>query len=313
MKGFITDPSAFQGLRYAEDLPEPAPMDHEALVEVRAYSVNRGELALIKMRPDGWRPGQDLAGVVVRAAANGTGPREGTRVAGLVDWECWAERVAVSTELTVPLPQDVTFEQAASLPVAGITALRALRLGGQVLGRRVLITGSTGGVGNFAVQLAALAGARVTAMVTVPERASLARELGAQEVLTSLADGGRSFDLVLDGFGGQVLTDAVHRLKPGGTAVTYGTLGGAASLQLLDFPHGEACTLVPLFHAYPLETRGEDLATLVSLVAEGKLRPLLGQVRDWRETPKVLELLRNGEVRGKAVLSQSRASIIRAE
>jgi NADPH2:quinone reductase len=86
------------------------PAATEVLVEVRAYSVNRGELFLLKMRSDGWRPGQDLAGVVVQAAADGTGPALGTRVVGLVDWECWAERVAVSSHLAVSLPEDVTFE-----------------------------------------------------------------------------------------------------------------------------------------------------------------------------------------------------------
>jgi NADPH2:quinone reductase len=305
MRGYITDPNVFGGLRLADDLPEPVPTADEVLVEVRAYSINRGEPALIKMRPNGWRPGQDLAGVVVQAAANGKGPAVGTRVGGLVDWECWAERVAVPTGLAIPLPENVSFEQAASLPIAGLTALRALRLGGSLLGGRVLVTGATGGVGQFAVQLAVASGSDVTALVVAPDRAPQAAALGASRVVTSLSgDDLGTFHLVLDGVGGQVLTDAVHRLEPRGIAVTYGTLGGPAPLALLDFPRGPACHVIPLFHAYPLETRGEDLAVLVSMVAAGRLRPLLGTVRDWSETRAVLEALRERQIRGKAVLTR---------
>ncbi|MFH1834354.1 MAG: zinc-binding dehydrogenase, partial [bacterium] len=305
MQGFITDPKVPGGLRLADDLPDPSPADGEALVEVRAYSVNRGELFLLKMRPDGWRPGQDLAGVVVRAASDGSRPAAGTRIAGLVDWECWAERVAVPSHLAVPLPTGVTFEQGASLPIAGITALRAARLGGSLLGRRVLITGATGGVGQFAIQLTAAAGAHVTAFVAGPERETEAKALGSHEVITTLDDGHPgTFDFVLDGIGGQVLTDAVHRLTPGGVAVTYGTLGGPAPLALHDFPRGDSCRVIPLFHGYPLETRGDDLAALIGLVADGRLEPLLGMVRDWKETLTVLEALRERRVRGKAVLTR---------
>ena len=306
MRGFITDPKAHGGLRLADDLPEPIAAADQTLVEVRAYSVNRGELFLIKARPEGWRPGQDLAGVVTRAAADGSGPAIGTRVVGLVDWECWAERVAVSTRLTVPLPDEVAFESAASLPIAGVTALRAIRQCESLLGRRVLVTGATGGVGQFAVQLAVAAGAHVTALVSGPDREEDAQKLGAHEVLTTLnRKPTGTFHAILDGVGGQTLTDSVHLLIPGGSAVTYGTIGGPASLALLDFPPGSPCRLVPLYHAYPLETRGDDLALLVSLVGSGRLRPLLGTVRDWRETFEVLDALRNREVRGKAVLVRS--------
>lgn len=303
MRGFITHPNAPAGVRLADDLPEPVPAASEALVEVRTYSVNRGELFLIQVRPDGWRPGQDLAGVVVRAAQDGSGPAVGTRVVGLVDWECWAERVAVPSSLALPLPDNVSFEEAASLPIAGLTALRAVRAGGSLLGRRVLVTGATGGVGQFAIQLAVASGAHVTALVSGPERKTDASALGAHQTIVALQeDAGVPFDLVLDGVGGQVLTDSVHLLSPGGMAVTYGTLGGPAPLSLVDFPRGPACRLMPLFHAYPLETRGEDLAELVALVADGRLKPLLGGVSDWVETPKVLEALKERRVRGKAVL-----------
>ncbi len=102
-----------------------------------------------------------------------------------------------------------------------------------------------------------------------------------------------------------MLADSVHHLNPGGTAVTYGTLGGSAPLGLLDFPRGPSCKVVPLFHGYPEETRGEDLAVLVDLVADGRVKPLLGLVRNWKDTLEVLDALRERRVRGKAVLTRS--------
>src|SRR5260221_9679714 len=133
----------------------------QSIVEVRAISISRGELRLLAMRPEGWRPGQDIAGVVSHAAADGSGPPVGTRVVAMVDQAGWGERVAVPSSRLGVLPDGVSFAQAASLPVAGLTALRTLRLGGFLLGRNVLVTGATGGVGHFAVQLAARAGAHV--------------------------------------------------------------------------------------------------------------------------------------------------------
>src|SRR6266851_10129885 len=125
---------------------EPSPEANQSLVEVRAVSINRGELRLLAARPAGWRPGQDIAGVVVQTAADGSGPPVGTRVVALVDQAGWAEQVGVPSSRLGVLPDGVSFAQAASLPVAGLTALRALRLGGMLLGRTVLVSGATGGV-----------------------------------------------------------------------------------------------------------------------------------------------------------------------
>src|SRR5215207_5618574 len=304
MRGFITDPKAPGGLRLAEDLPEPDPAADEVVMEVYAYGINRGELFLLQQRADGWRPGQDVGGVVVHAAADGSGPPEGTRIVGIVDWEGWAERVAVPTRWTAVLSDEVSFEQAASLPIAGLTALRALRVDGPLLGRRVLVTGATGGVGQFAVQLGIAAGAHVTAQVSSPEREEEAQMLGADEIVVSLDDETLDpFDLVLDGVGGPILRDAVHQLAPGATAVTYGVLAGPAELGLPDFSSSPNAK-VGFIHSYPEETKGVDLATLVRFVGNGQLTPLLGMVRDWEQTREVLDALRDRQVRGKAVLTR---------
>ena len=178
MRGFITDPSAPAGLRLADDLPEPEPAPGEFVLDVRAYCVNPGEALLIKRRPLDWRPGQDVAGVVAVAAADGSGPPAGTRVAARIDWEGWAERAVVPVHRSAVIDDRVSFEQAATLPIAGLTALRALRLGGAVLGRNVLITGASGGVGSCAVWLGSEKGATVVGTAR-PDAQEYVRSLGA--------------------------------------------------------------------------------------------------------------------------------------
>src|SRR5439155_20350303 len=164
MLAVVNTPSGPEPVAIRE-VEEPACKANEARLAVHAFSLNRGELRLCQVRPDGWRPGQDIAGIVVRGAADGSGPPQGARVVALTDWEGWAERAAVPTHRIAPLADTVGFAAAAALPVAGLTALRSLRHGAPLLGKRVLVTGAAGGVGNLAVQLAAHSGAKVTAIV----------------------------------------------------------------------------------------------------------------------------------------------------
>src|ERR1700756_3130334 len=180
------------------EVAEPEPKPDEALVAVRAFSLNRGELRLFQARPEGWRPGQDISGVVVQPAANGSSPKAGDRVVALTDNGGWAERAAVPAHRMAVLSDNVLLEEAAALPVAGLTALRTLRHGEPLLGKRVLITGAAGGGGNLGVQLAARFGARVTAVVGNRERASVLDGLGAVEILTDIAEAQGRFELILE-------------------------------------------------------------------------------------------------------------------
>jgi|SRR5579859_575923 len=127
MRALVATGKAEAPLELSE-VGEPSPAPNQAVVEVRAVSINRGELRLLGARPAGWRPGQDVSGVVAQAAVDGSGPPVGTRVVALVDQAGWAERAAVPTTRIGLLPDGVPFAQAAALPVAGLTALRALRL-----------------------------------------------------------------------------------------------------------------------------------------------------------------------------------------
>lgn len=304
MRGVVTDAAVDGGLRIADDLPEPVPADSELVMAVRALSVNAGEPTLIALRPNGWRPGQDVAGVVVRAAADGSGPPVGARIVAYPEWEGWAQRIAVPTAWTAVLPDAVGFAQAASLPVAGLTALRALRVGGAVLGRDVLVTGATGAVGQFAVQLAVASGARVTALVSGADRVAEAKALGAHTVVTSPADGG-PYHLVLEGVGGTTFTEAVRRMTPGGTTVLYGGPAGVSELRLRDFYVGGAhnARVIGFVSTVPEETKGEDLAILAGLVADGRLTPRIGWTGDWSRVAAAFAALAQRAFRGKAVLT----------
>jgi NADPH:quinone reductase-like Zn-dependent oxidoreductase len=220
MLALISTPGQTEPLQLIE-VEDPRPAADEALVGVRAFGINRGELSLLSERP-GWRPGQDVAGVVMQPAANGSGPQAGARVVALVEGGGWAHRVAAPVARMAELPDSVGFSAAATLPVAGLTALRALREGGSVLGRGVLVTGASGGVGHFGVQLAAIAGARVTAAVGSRERAAKPAALGATDVVTYDEDFGGPFTCVLESVGGSVLESSLRALAPGGVLVLYG-------------------------------------------------------------------------------------------
>ncbi|HVC55936.1 MAG TPA: zinc-binding dehydrogenase, partial [Stellaceae bacterium] len=235
MRAVVTTPKGPEPVAIGE-VAEPEPRPHEALVAVHAFSLNRGELRLFQVRPEGWRPGQDIAGVVLRAAADGSGPPAGARVVALTDWEGWAERAAVPSHRMAPLADTVSFAAAASLPVAGLTALRSLRHGAPLLGKRVLITGAAGGVGNLAVQLAARSGARVTAVVGNAERRRVLDGLGASEIVTDIAAAPGRFALILEAAGGASLKAAIARVDDYGTVVIFGNSSGAPTeLNFRDF------------------------------------------------------------------------------
>jgi NADPH:quinone reductase-like Zn-dependent oxidoreductase len=287
------------------EVAEPEPKPNEALVAVRAFSLNRGEMRLFQVRPAGWRPGQDIAGVVVSQAADGSGPVAGTRVVCLTDWEGWAERAAVPSHRMAALPDNLSFATAASLPVAGLTALRTLRHGAPLLGKRVLITGAAGGVGNLAVQLAARSGARVTAVVGSAERAKVLDGLGATEIVTSIDEAQGRFPLILEAAGGASLTAAIARVEAKGVVVIYGNSSGEpAPLDFRVFADHQNARLQG-FHYFtcePEEKFGPDLALLVALVADGSLKPRIVE-HDWREIPAVGARLLARGIPGKAIFN----------
>lgn len=287
---------------------DPKPAADEALVQIHSFSVNRGELSLMAARGHGWRPGQDISGVVIDAAADGSGPQAGTAIVGMVDGAGWSELAAVRTNRMAVLPDTLGTNIAAALPMAGLTALRTVRLGGNLLGRKVLITGANGGVGRFQIQLASAAGASVTAITTAGENeASELIELGATEVTAAPSDASGPFDLIIESVGGAVLEAALSVLAPRGTLVMIGNSSGSkAELDVFSFIGHEGATITNYMSyavAYP---EREDLDLLVALAADGRLDPTPGYSVEWSELTHVIELMKRRELPGgKAVLTIS--------
>lgn len=286
--------------------PEPVPGEGQALVDVRAVSVNFTDVAhLDPATPPGTVLGLDAAGVVRQAAADGSGPEAGARVVTF-GWGrgAWAQVRAADTEHLAVLPEGVGFAEAAALPAAGVTALRALRQLGPVVGRRVLVTGASGGVGRFAVQLAALAGAYVVAAVGRPERGAGLRELGAREVVTGLADVSAPVFGVLENVGGPLLGEAFALLEPGGSLQSIGAASGLPSTLDLESARcaGGAKRLEVFMVGTPDAPFGPDLAHLAALLAEGRLDPQIGWRGPWERVREAAGALLDRRVAGKAVL-----------
>lgn len=284
------------------EVPEPVATPDQAVVAVEAFSINRGETFLLEAPREGWRPGQDVAGRVLHPAADGSGPPAGARVVGHASGGGWAVRVPISTDALVELPDSITDSVAATLPLAGLTAVRLLRASGSLAGRRVLITGASGGVGHLLVELAAMQGARITAIARTLERGERLRALGADDAAARIEHTSGSFDVAFESVGGASLTAAAERLAPRGIAWWFGqasrepavldffSLGGRATVRrFVYWPHDEPDRV--------------DLQVLVDLVASGRLHPEVGLIADWHETPDALVALRERRIRGNAVLT----------
>ena len=283
------------------EVPSPAPAANEALVAVRAFGVNRGELTLVARRED-WQPGQDVAGQVVQAAADGTGPQTGERVAGLAEWHGWAETAAVPSHRLALIPDGVDFETAAALPMAGTTAANLVRAAGSLLGTRLLITGASGGVGHIAVQLAVLGGADVTAVASA-KRADALRGYGAR-VVGDVDDTEGPFDVVLESAGGPALDAALARIAPGGLVLIFGNSSREPStIDFTSFFGHEEATIRSYFSARHEADAGRWLAMLLDLVAAGRLHVEVGFRASWDQLNDALQGLTDRAFPGKAVLT----------
>ena len=282
-------------------VPELEPTDDQVVIEVRATSLNFGEVTFIERQPAGHVAGNDAAGVVLQAAADGSGPPVGTRVAAFSPAGAWAERHAVGTNQLAVLPDSVDFASAAALPTAATTALRAVEKLGPLVERRVLVTGASGGVGRFAVQLAALAGAHVVAAVGRPERGAGLLDLGAAEVIVSL-DNVAPVHGVLDNVGGPLLTRAFGLLARDGLLLSIGQASLEAST--VDFEAQRLRAVGTRIEAFAAGSHpvGEDLRRLVALLDKGRLDPQIGWRGDWTNVADAVKALRGRLVAGKAVL-----------
>jgi len=309
------------------DLAEPVPADHEVLVRVRATSINpydwhnmRGQPYIARLMPGGMGLrgpklrilGCDIAGQIEAVGQNVTGFSPGDQVYALLPQGGFAEYVCVPQSLLAPKPKNLSPEQAAAVPMAGITALLGLRDQGQLQpGQKVLVTGASGGVGTFAVQLAGALGADVTAVCSTPHT-ELVRSLGAAEVIDYTAQDftrqGRHYDLLLDIAGSHRARASVRALKPGGTFVAVGGPSGRW-LQPVARIFG-ALALGPLVSQRMVLTdtgrSGEHkhhLAALTELIEGGKVTPVIDRSYPFADIPAAIRYQEQGHARGKVVIT----------
>src|SRR6516162_2526451 len=310
VRAVVVDPSSPQGLGLKPVELAPASPD-EVTVRVTAISLNRGEVrrATSQGQP-GDRPGWDFVGVVEESAANGSGPPIGTRIVGMLPSGAWAERVRAPSHSVASLPERVTDAQAATLPVAGLTALHALRQGGLLLGRKVLVDGASGGVGHLACQLAAAAGAFVWGHVRRDEYRTAVAEWCGERVVVSrelaAAKPHGPFWLILDSVGGSSLGAALGMLQPNGTCVVFGVSAeSTAAIEGREFfaTGGTRLYGLTLFHELmSVERAGIGLRLLAELIAANKLRPRIAVETQWGEIGTVAQRLIDRDFTGKAVL-----------
>ncbi|HWC42993.1 MAG TPA: NAD(P)-dependent alcohol dehydrogenase [Actinomycetota bacterium] len=307
------------------DVPRPAPADGEVLVRVRAAGLDRGvwhvmtglpymvRLVVPTMglrRPKAPIRGMDLAGQVEAVGRDVTRFRPGDAVFGWTQGGSYAEYAAVPSDQLVPMPANLSFEQAAAVPISGLAALQGIRDVGEVqAGQRVLVIGAAGGVGSFAVQLAKAAGAHVTGVAGTTQ-AELVRAIGADEVIDytreDVTDGSRHWDLILDTAGHRSLSRLRRALSPAGTLVIVGSevkgrlLGGfdrqlrAVALSRVVGQRLRMLSSTP---------RRDDLDTLRRLLEAGKVTPLLDRTFPLDQVRQAIGHLLAGGGRGKIVIT----------
>ena len=306
------------------EVAAPVPGDDEVLIAVRAASVNpldvhfmRGRpwpvrLAMGLRRPKRTRPGVDLAGIVEATGRNVTQFKRGDAVFGSCRGGAFAERVCAGEDKLAAKPDSLSFEQAAALPVAGLTALQGLRDKGRLQpGQRVLINGAGGGIGTFAVQIAKAFGAEVTA-VCGADKLSLVRGLGADRTIDyrteDFSQRGERFDLIFDAVGNLWFPACRRILSSGGILVAAGGGGpgpprlGRLAARMLT---GLLWSLLSRrkFVVLMAKLRAEDLTRLAALVETGKLTPVLDVRQGLEALPDALRQVQSGHARGKLVIS----------
>lgn len=308
MRAYVARPDQPGGFAL-EEVADPVPSPTQAVIDVAAFSLNRGEVGHIAVLPPGTVLGWDVAGTVVEAAADGSGPPVGAPVYGCsFERGAWAELAAVSTASLAVLPAGADMAAGSTLGIAGLTAIFAIRRGGSLLGRTVIVTGAAGGVGRLAVQLAHHGGADVIAVVGPdPARAEAVTGLGLPRVTleVGLADQGPPAHLVLESAGGDSLSAAMRRVAEGGVIVTYGRSSGVPGSIPPDWFFKNA-TLHGLSVAY--DNAGDQrsptgLEVLGAMVADGRLDPGISVRRPWTELGPAIEALMDRQVSGKAVLT----------
>ncbi|MEU6414855.1 NAD(P)-dependent alcohol dehydrogenase [Microbispora sp. NPDC046933] len=324
MKAIVQDAYGPADVLRLRDVDRPSIGDEEVLVEVRAAAVDPGVWVLMTGRPylmrlAGFglrRPkvavrGRDVAGVVAAVGARVTRFQQGQEVYGTCESGSFAEYASARQGRLAPKPAGLTFEQAAAVPVSGMTALQAVRDVARVRpGQRALVIGAAGGVGSFAVQIAKAYGARVTGVCSAA-KAGLVRSLGVDDVIDYAREeidrDGPRYDVVVDTAGNRPLSLLRRALTPRGTLVIVG--GGHTAYR---FTGGMGRTfrapLLSMFVGQRLRPvmsreRAEHLEELTRLIESGAVTPLIDRAYPLSEAPDAIRHLTEGHPAGKVVVT----------
>ena len=322
MKAIVQDTYGSADVLELREIDEPAIGDDDVLVRVRAAGVEPGVWHLMTglpylvrvlgyglRRPKVRIRGRDVAGRVEAAGKNVSGFRPGDEVFGTADGS-FAEYVRARPKTLAPKPANLTFEQAAAVPISGMTALQAVRDAAKVQPQqKVLIIGAAGGVGTFALQLAKTFGAVISGVCSTT-KVDLVHSLGADQVFDytreDFADGRNRYDVVIDTAGNRSLTQLRRALTPRGTLVIVGGEGGGRWLggfdrQILRAP---ALSLFVGQRLRPVvsKERSEDLAVLKELIEAGEIMPIIDRTYPLSEAPEAIRYLAEGHARGKVVI-----------
>jgi NADPH:quinone reductase-like Zn-dependent oxidoreductase len=306
-----------------KDVETPVPNDNQLLVRVRAVAVNpldltiTGPLALRPMsglrKPKETRVGVDYSGTVEAVGKNVTNFKPGDEVFGGKTGS-FAEHICVLADrAVVAKPSNVTFEQAAAVPVAAITALQGLRDKGHIQpGQKVLVNGASGGVGTFAVQIAKSFGAEVTAVCST-RNVDLVHSIGANHVIDytkeDFTNGTEHYDLIFDLVCNHSFAERRRVLTPQGICVMAGIGGAGWHDGILGKIVGELYAIArsrfigQKFVAYIASFNQKDMMTLAELLQSGKIKPVIDRTYKLSEVSKALWYLQEGHARGKVVLS----------
>ncbi len=322
MKAIVQEAYGSPDVLRFKDIDRPVAGDHEVLVRVIAAGLDpsvwhlmTGEPYLVRAMGYGLRapkvrvPGSDVAGRVEAIGKSVTGFQPGDEVFGVAAGS-FAEYALAREDKVVPKPANLTFEQAAAVPVSAITALQALRDKGRLKpGQHVLVIGAAGGVGHYAVQLAKAFGAQVTGVCSTP-KVELVRSLGADHVIDytrdDFADGVHHYDLILDTAGNRALSHLRRALTPKGTIVFVGGEEGGKWTGGLEHLLG-AMLLSPftgqqLRGLYSKENKA-DLKVLSDLLAAGKVAPVIDRTYQLSEVPEAVRRMETTHARGKVVIT----------
>ncbi|MDP9273973.1 MAG: NAD(P)-dependent alcohol dehydrogenase [Chloroflexota bacterium] len=322
MKAIVRDRYGSPEVLELKDVAKPVVDDDSVLVRVRAASINaydwhmmRGSPYLVRMmaglrKPKNSAMGVDVAGQVEAVGKNVTQFRPGDEVFGSRTGSLAEYLRATETSFLVPKPAGLTFEQAAAVPMAAVTALQGLRDKGQIkAGQRVLINGASGGVGTFAVQIAKAFGAHVTAVCST-RNVEQARSLGADEVIdytkADFTRSGQRYDLILDVASSGSLSSRTRVLTPHGTLVGVGSADGsgtasiAAGLLETAVRSRLGSQKIPFFLS---KHSKEDLLVLKELIDAGKVRPVIDRTYPLSQTAEAIGYLEKGHARGKVIIT----------